>query len=79
MSSFSPLNRPFTSCAFALLISEKLIIRSNELVAYISGMPPAPEIIRGMDEISDTVSSLSIVSALLLLLLFVSHVMLCHK
>lgn len=33
------------------------IERSNELVAYISGMPPAPDIIRGMDEISDTVCS----------------------
>lgn len=68
MSSFVSIEPSVYMC-FCLLISEKLIIRSNELVAYISGMPPAPEIIRGMDEISDTVSSLSIVSALLLLLL----------
>ncbi|KAI5670205.1 hypothetical protein M9H77_10569 [Catharanthus roseus] len=33
------------------------IERSNELVAYVSGMPPAPQIIRAMDEISDTVCS----------------------
>ncbi|KAL0282898.1 UNVERIFIED_CONTAM: Mitochondrial intermediate peptidase, mitochondrial [Sesamum angustifolium] len=31
------------------------IERSNELVNYIAGMPSAPEIIRSMDEISDTV------------------------
>ncbi|KAL0299402.1 UNVERIFIED_CONTAM: Mitochondrial intermediate peptidase, mitochondrial [Sesamum radiatum] len=30
------------------------IERSNELVNYIAGMPSAPEIIRSMDEISDT-------------------------
>ncbi|KAL1531507.1 Mitochondrial intermediate peptidase [Salvia divinorum] len=29
--------------------------RSNELVNYIAGMPPAPEIIKAMDEISDEV------------------------
>uniref|UniRef100_A0A7N0U0A8 Peptidase M3A/M3B catalytic domain-containing protein n=1 Tax=Kalanchoe fedtschenkoi TaxID=63787 RepID=A0A7N0U0A8_KALFE len=33
------------------------IDRSTELVSYISGMPSAPEIIRAMDEISDTVCS----------------------
>ncbi|XP_073031397.1 mitochondrial intermediate peptidase, mitochondrial isoform X1 [Primulina eburnea] len=31
------------------------IDRSNELVNYIAGMPSAPEIIKAMDEISDTV------------------------
>ncbi|KAI3458275.1 hypothetical protein Pfo_014938 [Paulownia fortunei] len=31
------------------------IERSNELVNYIAGMPSAPEIIKAMDEISDTV------------------------
>ncbi|XVE64095.1 hypothetical protein DITRI_Ditri07aG0073800 [Diplodiscus trichospermus] len=33
------------------------IERSGELVDYISGMPPSAEIIRAMDEISDTVCS----------------------
>ncbi|KAH6755680.1 Zincin-like metalloproteases family protein [Perilla frutescens var. hirtella] len=31
------------------------IERSNELVNYIAGMPSAPEIVKAMDEISDTV------------------------
>lgn len=31
------------------------IDRSNELVDYVAGMPSAPEIIKAMDEISDTV------------------------
>lgn len=31
------------------------IERSGELVSYISGMPSSPEIIKAMDEISDTV------------------------
>lgn len=33
-----------------------MLIRSEELVNYIAGMPSSPEIIRAMDEISDTVS-----------------------
>lgn len=33
-----------------------MLIRSQELVNYIAGMPSSPEIIRAMDEISDTVS-----------------------
>ncbi|KAL3341935.1 hypothetical protein AABB24_026116 [Solanum stoloniferum] len=33
------------------------IERSQELVNYIAGMPSSPEIIRAMDEISDTVCS----------------------
>ncbi|CAI9092072.1 OLC1v1027219C1 [Oldenlandia corymbosa var. corymbosa] len=35
------------------------IERSDELVTFISGMPPAPQIIRAMDEISDTVCKVS--------------------
>lgn len=33
-----------------------MLNRSQELVNYIAGMPSSPEIIRAMDEISDTVS-----------------------
>lgn len=33
-----------------------MLIRSEELVKYIAGMPSSPQIIRAMDEISDTVS-----------------------
>ncbi|KAK6926367.1 Peptidase M3A/M3B catalytic domain [Dillenia turbinata] len=36
---------------------DEAIERSDELVAFISGMPSAPEIIKAMDEISDTVCS----------------------
>lgn len=33
------------------------IIRSDQLVNFISGMPSAPQIIQAMDDISDSVGS----------------------
>lgn len=36
-------------------IYELWLVRSGELVNYVSGMPSSAEIIRAMDEISDTV------------------------
>lgn len=38
-----------------VMCSYILLDRSGELVDYISGMPSSAEIIRAMDEISDTV------------------------
>lgn len=37
-----------------------IVVRSSELVDYISEMPSSVEIIRAMDEISDAVSFLSL-------------------
>lgn len=37
-----------------------IVVRSSELVNYISEMPSSVEIIRAMDEISDAVSFLSL-------------------
>ncbi|KAL6530223.1 hypothetical protein OROHE_014576 [Orobanche hederae] len=43
-----------TSKGFQRMVNDA-IERSNELVNYIAGMPSAPEIIKAMDELSDTV------------------------
>ena len=51
-SSGSSLCNTLLNCSLIQCFS-----RSGELVTYISSMPSSPEIIRAMDEISDTVCS----------------------
>lgn len=46
----------FIMSSTCLIKKFHMLIRSEELVNYIAGMPSSPEIIRAMDEISDTVS-----------------------
>jgi hypothetical protein len=43
-----------------LLLNIFVFVRSTELVAYISGMPSSSEIIKAMDEVSNTVGSKSV-------------------
>lgn len=45
---------------FSSKLLKLIVVRSSELVNYISEMPSSVEIIRAMDEISDAVSFLSL-------------------
>lgn len=54
------------SISLPIFIRFVFVFRSGELVAYISGMPSSAEIIRAMDEISNTVRSHSLSNSLFL-------------